>query len=93
MMQHVAMDSRVKITKTCKKRIIRYARLIKFLEDSVSVVALERTVKTEKKKKTKATCSQSPGLNKERISKEWKELSQLTNERTNTSANSRAKTI
>lgn len=43
------MDSRVKITKTCKKRIIRYARLIKFLEDSVSVVALERTVKKAKK--------------------------------------------
>lgn len=78
------MDSRVKITKTCKKRIIRYARLIKFLEDSVSVVALERVVK---KAKNKATCSQSPGLNKERVSKEWKELSQLTNERTNTSAN------
>lgn len=80
----MAMDSRVKITKACKKTIIRYARLIKFLEDSVSVVALERPVK---KAENKATCSQSPGLNKERVSKEWKELSQLTNERTNISAN------
>lgn len=49
MMQHVAMDSRVKRTRICKKRILRYARLMKFLEDSVSVVALERTVKTAKK--------------------------------------------